>query len=86
MTQNAAVKKDIVKDKIYQNLLQEVAGLYAMPMGAFNIRADGEGVDRHTTANIDIVTKKAQPGIDIIVKPGTKNESIPIPVVIGRSG
>jgi Fe-S cluster assembly scaffold protein SufB len=86
MTQNTAVKKDIVKDKIYQNLLKEVAGLYAMPMGAFNIRADGEGVDRHTTANIDIVTKKDQPGIDIIVKAGTKNESIHIPVVIGRSG
>lgn len=80
------VKVDPVKDQIYKNLLAEVAGLYAMPMGAFNIRADGEGVERHTTANIDIVTKKDQPGIDIIVKAGTKNESIHIPVVIGQTG
>lgn len=77
---------DPVKEKIYQNLLAEVTGLYAMPMGAFNIRSDGEGVDLHTTANIDIVTKKDQPGIDIIVKPGTKNESVHIPVVIGQTG
>ena len=48
---------DPVKEKIYQNLLKEVTGLYTMPMGAFNIRSDGEGIDRHTTANIDIVTK-----------------------------
>lgn len=75
-----------VKDKIYQNLLQEIAGLYSMPMGAFNIRADGQGVERQTTANIDIETKKDQPGIDIRVKAGTKNESIHIPVVIGRTG
>lgn len=79
-------KKDLIKDKIYQNLLKEVAGLYEMPMGAFNIRADGEGVERQTTANIDIVTKTGQPGIDIRVKPGTQNESIHIPVVIGRTG
>ncbi|HHX30957.1 MAG TPA: SufD family Fe-S cluster assembly protein [Clostridiaceae bacterium] len=79
-------KKDLIKDKIYSNLLKEVAGLYEMPMGAFNIRADGEGVERQTTANIDIVTKTDQPGIDIRVKPGTQNESIHIPVVIGRTG
>ncbi len=78
--------KDLIKDKIYMNLLQEVAGLYAMPMGAFNIRADGEGIERQTTANIDIVTKTDKPGIDIRVKPGTQNESIHIPVVIGRTG
>lgn len=77
---------DPVKEKIYQNLLKEVTGLYTMPMGAFNIRSDGQGIDRHTTANIDIVTKTDQPGIDIMVKPGTKNESVHIPVLIGRTG
>ncbi len=32
------------------------------------------------------MTKTDQPGIDIRVKPGTQNESIHIPVVIGRTG
>ena len=77
---------DPINEKIYQNLLAEITGLYAMPMGAFNIRSDGEAFDRHTTATIDIVTKNDQPGIDIIVKPGTKNESVHIPVIIGQTG
>jgi|SRR5699024_4852438 len=79
-------KIEPVKNKIYKNLLAEVADLYEMPMGAYNIRGDGEGIDRNTTANIDIVTKKDNPGIDIIIKPGTKNESVHIPVVVSKSG
>ncbi|HPX93834.1 MAG TPA: SufD family Fe-S cluster assembly protein [Bacillota bacterium] len=77
---------DPVKDQIYKHLLAEVTGLYDVPMGAFNIRSDGEGAGRKTTANIDIVTKADQPGIEVRVKPGTKNESIHIPVVIGQTG
>lgn len=73
-------------DKIYKNLLKEVADIHDVPMGAYNIRADGEGVGRNTTANIDIVTKTDNPGIDIIIKENTKNESVHIPVVIGRTG
>ncbi len=75
-----------IKDRIYKNLLKEVAGLYEKPMGAFNLRADGESVERNNTANIEIVTKTDNPGIDIIVKANTKNESIHIPVVISSSG
>ena len=86
MKVNTTKTSDLLQERIYRNLLQEVAGLYAMPMGAFNIRVDGEGAERHTTANIDIVTKTDQPGIDIIVKEGTKNESIHIPVIISRAG
>lgn len=73
-------------DLIYKNLLKEISDLHATPTGAYNIRADGEGLDRKTTANIDIVTKTDNPGIDIIIKPGTKNESVHIPVVISRTG
>ena len=40
----------------------------------------------NATANIDIVTKKDEPGIDIIIKPGTKNESVHIPVILSESG
>ena len=73
-------------DAIQLGLLKEVAALDALPVGAYNIRANGESAARNTTANIDIVTKKDRPGIDILIKPGTKNESVHIPVIISQSG
>lgn len=54
--------------------------------GAYNIRKDSGCASRATTENIDIVTKTDKPGIDIIIKPGTKNEVCHIPVIITKSG
>ena len=71
---------------IEQNILKEVAGLDALPVGAYNIRTNGKSAARNTTANIDIVTKEDKPGIDIIIKPGTINESVHIPVVVSQAG
>ena len=73
-------------DKIQRDLLAEIADLHGVPEGAYNIRSDGKLEGRNTTANIDIVTKGDKPGIDIYVKPGTKNESVHIPVIIEQSG
>ena len=73
-------------DTIQKRLLQEVADLHEVPEGAYNIRANGQMAARNTTANIDIVSKQDVSGIDIHVKPGTKNESIHIPVVLSQSG
>ncbi len=73
-------------DAIQKNLLEQVAGLHEMPSGAFNIRANGQSVGRSTTAHIDIVTKEDKQGIDIVIKPGTKKESVHIPVVLSQSG
>ena len=73
-------------DQIQKNLLEQVAGLHEMPAGAYNIRANGQSVDRSTTAHIDIVTKTDKQGIDIVIKPGTKKESVHIPVVLSQSG
>lgn len=73
-------------DTIQKRLLAEVADLHQVPEGAYNIRANGEMAARNTTANIDIVSKEDGNGIDIHIKPGTKNESIHIPVVLSRSG
>lgn len=73
-------------DLIQKSLLQQVAGLHDVPEGAFNIRVNGQLDSRNTTANIDIVTKEDKPGIDIIIKPGTKNESVHIPVLLSKSG
>ena len=73
-------------DKIQRDLLAEIADLHGVPEGAYNIRSDGKLEGRNTTANIDIVTKSDKPGIDIYVKPGTRNESVHIPVIIEQSG
>ena len=73
-------------DDIQKRLLKEVAGLDSLPVGAYNIRANGAAAGRHTTANIDIVTKTDRPGIDILIAPGTKNESVHIPVVVSQTG
>ncbi len=71
---------------IQKKVLAEVADLHKTPVGAFNIRANGESVGRNSTANIEIIPKKDVSGIDIRIKPGTKNESVHIPVVISQSG
>lgn len=73
-------------NQIQKNLLKEVAELDALPVGAYNIRSDSKSVARNTTANIDIVTKTDKSGIDIKFKPGTKQESVHIPVIIAESG
>ena len=73
-------------DIIQEQLLAEIADLHGVPEGAYNIRANGEMAGRNTTAHIDIVTKTDKPGIDIIIKPGTKNESVHIPVVLSKAG
>ena len=73
-------------NEIQKSLLKEVAALDALPTGTYNIRSDGSGIARNTTANIDIITKQDKQGIDIIIRPGTKNESVHIPVIISQSG
>lgn len=73
-------------DKIKADLLARVADLHGVPEGAYNIRENGAAAGRRTTANIDIVTKTDKPGIDIIIKPETRNESVHIPVIISESG
>ena len=73
-------------DDIQMHILQEVADLHTIPEGAYNIRSNGSLAGRNTTANIDITSKPDGTGIDIHIKPGTKNESVHIPVVVSESG
>lgn len=74
-------------DIMQKNLLTELSGLKEIPsFGAFNIRLNGQLESRNVTENINIITKKDKPGIDIIIKPGTKNERIDIPVLLTESG
>ena len=73
-------------DEIQKRILKEVADLHVVPEGAYNIRANGEMASRNTTANIDIISKEDGSGIEIHIKPGTKKESVHIPVILSKSG
>lgn len=72
---------------IVKNLLAEVSGMMDIPTtGAFNIRNNGKSEGRQSTENIDIVPKADGTGLDIYVKPFTKNENVHIPALITADG
>lgn len=73
-------------DEIQKHMLKEVAELDSLPVGAYNIRTNGQSEARNSTANIEIIPKKDKSGIDIKIKPNTVNESVHIPVVISQTG
>ena len=73
-------------DEIQKRLLREVADLHEIPEGAYNIRSNSASAGRQSTANIEIVSKTGVSGLEIRIKPGTKNESVHIPVVLTKSG
>ena len=73
-------------DELQLRLLEEIADLHGVPEGAYNIRSDSESVGRRSTEHIVITSKKDVSGIDIEILPGTKNESVHIPVVMTKSG
>ena len=72
--------------EVQKRLIAEVADLHKVPMGAYNFRANGGLAGRNSTANIDISSKADGSGIDIRIAPGTRNESVHIPVVLSESG
>ena len=73
-------------DSIQKKLLEEVAGLHEVPQGAYSLRINGSLHGKSSSENIEIVTKTDKPGINIYIKPGTKNESLHIPVILSQSG
>ena len=73
-------------DEIQKRLLSEVADLHTVPEGAYNIRSNSQSAGRQSTANIEIVSKTDVSGLEVHIRPGTKNESVHIPVVLTESG
>ena len=73
-------------DALDKKLLKTVADLEGLPKGAYNIRKNGKLLDRQKSANIDIETNAEGTGIIITIKPGTKNESVHIPVILSQAG
>ena len=68
------------------DLLKMIADIDGTPKGAYNIRANGALASRNVTENVLIKEKEGAPGIEIIIKSGTKNEKVHIPVIISESG
>lgn len=76
-----------MKDSMIKNLLKTIADITGEEVeGAFNLRSNGCGVERRSSENIIITPKEDKPGIDITVKPNTKNEVVHIPVIITEDG
>jgi len=73
-------------NQLQKKILEEVADLHKVPEGAYNIRSDSKSVGRRSTENIEIVPKTDVSGLDIRIRPGTKNESVHIPVILTESG
>lgn len=73
-------------DAIEKRLLLEVADLHEIPEGAYNIRSNSASAGRRSTENIEITSKTDVSGLEIRIKPGTKHESVHIPVVMTESG
>ncbi len=72
--------------ELQKHLLEKVADLHEVPAGAYNIRMNGQSGGRRSTEHIEIIPKTDRAGIDIKIAPGTKNESLHIPVIVAESG
>jgi Fe-S cluster assembly scaffold protein SufB len=73
-------------DKLDSSLLNAVAGLTGVTKGAFSLRKDGQGLLIQSTENITITRKTDRPGIDVVIKPGTRGETVHVPVILTQSG
>ena len=74
-------------NEIQAEILRQVADMAALPeTGAVNLRSDGERAFHRDSEHVHIVSKTDKPGIDIHVDPGTKGETVHIPVVITKTG
>lgn len=75
-----------MEQSVIEKMLSTIAGITGKVEGAFNLRQNGQGVERYSTENVKITAKADRPGIDILVRPGTKGESVHIPVILTESG
>ena len=76
-----------MQNEMEKNLLKKIAGISGFSLGsAFNLRANGVGVERHSTDQVKIVSKVDKPGIDIYVKANSKREQVHIPVIVTDTG
>ena len=77
---------DELLNSVDEGVLGEITKLDKIKQGAYNIRKNGQGIERKVTENVNIITKTDKPGINIYVKENTKFELVHIPVIITESG
>lgn len=80
------MKQEELINKLDKELLNEISNMEDFKKGAYNIRKNGQGIQRKITENINITTKTDKPGINIYVKENTKFEFVHIPVILTESG
>lgn len=69
------------------DLLNSIADMHEIPKGAVNIRRDGEAVIRQSSSNIILSsTTGNNPGLKVEIKPGTRNETVHVPVILTQPG
>ena len=73
-------------DKLSLELLKQITDLDNIPNGAHNFRINGKSDIHNSTANIEIISKKDKQGANIVVKKGTINEIVYIPVLLTQAG
>lgn len=69
-------------------ILKEITGMENpnSHKGAYNIRKNGQGIERKNSEYVEIKTKEDKSGIDIFVKENTPLDFVDIPVIITDSG
>ena len=72
--------------KLDMDLLEAVADLKEVPQGALNIRLNGVPVMRHSSPNISVGPNQDGSGLLVEIKPGTKNETVHVPVMLTQAG
>lgn len=73
-------------NKIKENLYKNINMDHIDKNSIYNIRENGKLVDRNISKEVNIETKKDNPGIVITVKEGSKDNVVQIPVIVTDSG
>ena len=67
---------------ITKYLLKQISEWDGSFQGAYNIRENGQCAGRMSSKNIQIESKKDQPGLEIFIAPNTKGETVSIPACV----
>jgi ABC-type transport system involved in Fe-S cluster assembly, permease component len=73
-------------NKLDLDLLNTIADLKEVPKGALNIRLNGKAVIRQSSPNISVGPNADGTGLLVEIKPGTKDETVHVPVVLTQAG
>jgi Fe-S cluster assembly scaffold protein SufB len=73
-------------NQLDMQILKTISDLNGILKGAVNIRLNGQAAVRNSSPNITITSKTDKPGINVEIKPGTRHESVHVPVELTESG